>query len=454
LCFDQEGAKAVGGLIAPADYDVYFRDIAEGANDYRNEFKKVPGEHTLDIIENLIEKRPKSKDIYRHLWESIQTTRTGINREYVVKQAAAFARRQRVKRGIQQGVEILQQNTDESIDRAEMVLRDAFKLKDNFFDPGVTLTDYNHSLSFLDESEDETIPWGVREFDAVGICPQRKATFLIMALTNKGKTWGAIHCGKTAIRHRKRVCHITNEMSERRIAQRYIQAIFSISRREAEFVNRLLKKDDMGKFVECKEIEVKNRRHLQQANIRPYLIKKLKQLRQRTPPLVIKQFPTGSLTMDGLRRYLDSLEALSKFIPDELIIDSPDLMSHDMKHLRESSIILHREIRGLCMERNMAGVATTQAHRAAHNVRVLDVHNVGEDWSKMQTADIGITYNQTGSEEKMNLARLFAARVRDEQKHMMIMISQQYGLGQFCLDSAKMSESYWDEVEGEDESED
>ena len=52
------------------------------------------------------------------------------------------------------------------------------------------------------------------------------------------------------------------------------------------------------------------------------------------------------------------------------------------------------------------------------------------------TVDTLITYNQTESELKIKCARLWLDKARDADKqNQLFLITQNYNLGQFCLDS-------------------
>ena len=73
--------------------------------------------------------------------------------------------------------------------------------------------------------------------------------------------------------------------------------------------------------------------------------------------------------------------------------------------------------------------------------------DVAEDWSKVQTADNIIVYNQTDAEKSVGCARLFVAKARNEEDGFSILINQQYKTGQFCLQSAIMRSKYDDMLE-------
>jgi len=58
-----------------------------------------------------------------------------------------------------------------------------------------------------------------------------------------------------------------------------------------------------------------------------------------------------------------------------------------------------------------------------------------------------LTYSQTPAEKSLNLARLFVEKARNEESKMQVLITQAYGVGQFCLDSAPIHSDYWDFME-------
>ena len=150
--------------------------------------------------------------------------------------------------------------------------------------------------------------------------------------------------------------------------------------------------------------------------------------------------------MRQLEAYLDNLEATERFIPDLLLIDYPDLMKVDKDNVRGSLDEIYKEIRGLLIKRNIAGAVVSQSHRAAAKAKVVGADNVAEAYSKIAHADTIVTYTQTPAERKLGLARLHVAGGRNDQDKITIVISQQYGMGGFALDSTLMRGSYWENI--------
>lgn len=459
LCFDDSprGAKMVRAIIPATTYDVYFKDIAAAAIKYIDKYEKAPGEHTLDLIDTLKSRQPDLAKIYDRLYKSILTTKDGVNVEYVLNQARLFSRKQSLKAGIAQALNVLEaSDTEEGLNEAESFLEKARKTNIDLFNPGILLTDAPRSLAFLDQ-EQEAFSIGIKEIDEAMLGPARKQLFLWQALYGKGKTWAMCHSVKHLIRQRKRVAWVSLEMSEEKVAQRFMMSLFSCSKRNLPFHRMKFVTDDMGRFIDMKQLTIKERPSFQQKDIRGWLGKQLDLLKTHSAPLYIRQFPTGSLSVKEMEGWLDGLEGACGFIPDAVVVDYPELMDIDPKHQIEASAKLMADLRGVGIKRNCAMIGAAQGNRTAEAAKkgVQGGQHVAGSFAKYATADTVVTYNQTDSEHELGLGRLFVAKGREEKDRFTILISQAYGIGQFCLDSALMGSSrdYWSHIDEEGEAE-
>lgn len=260
-------------------------------------------------------------------------------------------------------------------------------------------------------------------------------------------SWALGQLAKAALMHRLKVLHITLEMSESRAAQRYFQALFAISKRKEVISTTRFQKDALGRISGFDELKITPKYSLDDPNIR----KKLEGLINRASTrlldnILIKEFPTGQLTVSQLTAYLDNLESTEKFVPDLLIVDYPDLMKLDRDNFRLALDDTFKGLRGLAVSRNIALAAVSQSHRGAAKAKKVDIDNVAEAYSKIAHSDTVITYTQTPQEQKLGLARLFVAAGRNDQDKMTIVISQAYATGQFVVDSTIMKGVYWENL--------
>jgi hypothetical protein len=247
-------------------------------------------------------------------------------------------------------------------------------------------------------------------------------------------TWWLIQVGKSGIQFRHKVLHITLELSEEKTAKRYIQSLFGLTANEAQQVkSTLFVRDPVSQAVRFDVINFeRNSVYAERKDIQNKL------LWMGRSELLIKEFPTGTLSTEHLMLYLDSLKRERGFVPDLIVLDYAELMKIDAQLLRIDTGRLYKELRGISGA-GYALVSASQGNKESANAKVVDSTNVAEDWSKVGTADMVITYSQTIEEYRLGLARIFTPKARDAGDRFMTLISQSYPIGQFCLDSVPMN---------------
>jgi hypothetical protein len=286
-----------------------------------------------------------------------------------------------------------------------------------------------------DQLDEDYFTSGIQVMDDYDIRPERKTISFLIGPKGIGKTWWLTNVGKGGIQHHHDVLHITLEVSQEIMAQRYLQSIFALTKREAKEVQLTTFKEIEGgiDFVVKKvarESVITSKKKLQR------LLPSLKSWGR----LHIKEFPPGILTLEQLHMYLDLLEKQDKFIPDMIIIDYPDLMYINPERLRIDTGAVYKNLRGLGVTRNAAVVAVSQGNRDSETAKVVRGYHAAEDWSKLGTADNVYTISRTKEEKLIGLARIFAEKGRNaERDQFMVLISQSYLTGQFCIDSVMMN---------------
>jgi len=429
--------------------------IAPRIYDFIDRYKKPPKDHIADLMADKLEnkKNPREKSLYEDILLSIKELwASGLNEEYAISQLELTIRRQSMRAMAVDLAKLLQKDTDESLDEAEKLLTTAKAQTASVFNPGLRLSDKDRVLDFL-EQQDACFPTGIPDLDKRGFGPTRKELWLYIAAAKRGKTWMLIQLAKMAMLHRLKVCHVSLEMSEPRMAQRYFQALFAMSKRKEKFTVNTFAKDQLGRFTGFDEKEVTPSITMDDPNIRKKLERRISRFGPRMLDNVfVKQFPGGSLTVRGLIGYLDNLESNERFIPDLLIVDYPDLMKIDKNNPRFSIDEIYKELRGLAVERNMALAIVSQGNRSSETAKTVRNDHVAEAWSKIAHADCVITYNQSKSEHKMKLARLIISAGRNDEDKLSIVVSQNYAMGTFVNDSVLMTGDYWRNLpEGDEE---
>jgi hypothetical protein len=170
---------------------------------------------------------------------------------------------------------------------------------------------------------------------------------------------------------------------------------------------------------------------------------------QRRGQLLVKHFPTGTLTLGMLVAYLDSLDKTQGFKPDILLLDYLALMNIDTRDLRVAMGKLARDLRGLAAIRQFAFMTVVQAHRRALTAGLVTAGAVAEDWSIVHTADTFLTFSQTPHEHKQGIARILIDKARNAQDKWIALVTQSYARGQFHLDSSYFGAALREQLENE-----
>ena len=440
LCFNSEFCKLIRSIISPNLFEsAVYRDVASHAIDFVDQYGEPIAEHLPDSLENILNGVDKKKaQSYQRLLDNLFLAKDSVNVKYTISKIHDFVRQQNLKGAVVKAVEAIETG---DLNLAEVELNKGLRSQVNVFEQGTNMADSKDALDFLDDL-DEGIRTGIVELDKRDIIPRAGEMLLIIAPMKKGKSWGLMHLGKMAILQRKTVVHITLEMSEKRVKQRYIQSFFSITKREATIKIPVFKTDALGRLTSIEYDEI-TRPTFNDPNIRKTLTAKVKKEFTKRSPLVIKQFPTSSLTINELDAYLDSLERFHKIVPDMLVVDYPDLMKIDSGNLRIDTGTIFKQLRGMAIRRNFALVTATQANAEGMKAKLVTDSMVAEDKSKIATADIVLTYSQTLEEKALGLARIFVSNARNDADKFQVLISQAYAAGQFCLNSTIMLQDYW-----------
>lgn len=444
---DREGQIA-SGLLSSDYFDSVYSGIVDKVLKYRKVYNKAPGpSHIDDIFDDVLsDKEHADYSFYRGVVQSVLANGDSLNPGYVLSRVSEFVRGQQLKQAVLSAADRYSFGGEGLVPDIEKILIDAIKIQVHSLDSGIFLNDRSRSLNFLNQQA-QAYSLGIPELDRkdVGLTPKELMVFI--APKGSGKSWFCIHVAKLALLQRANVVHITLEMSEDRAVQRYYQSLFAVSKRDEQIEQYLFQLDELERIC---GFEKKTRKPLltfAQPNIISVLSKKIGDWGTRFGRIVVKQFPTKSLTVPQLRAYLDMLEVSHKFVPHILIVDYPDLMWTDPNNQRISIGRVFEELRGLAVERNLAVLAPTQANRAGiESGKVTGVH-VAEDISKLNTADQVLTYSQTKLEKEKGLARIYVEKSRNDEDKFTVIISQHYGTGQFALSSARMHSNYFDQLD-------
>jgi hypothetical protein len=448
LVFDGKWGAAISTQVTPELFDGPYQEIAGRVLDYRRKYSKPPGRvHLDDMFGKALQDGDRRAPRLRRILFSLAEMSEGLNAEYIASRTNEYVREMQLKQAIYAASDRWQQGGESRITDLESIFNEALRARQDTMDAGLFMNDPERSLNFLTKSSSSLYPLGIPELDRHGIGPTAKEMLLYIAAKNTGKTWFCVHCGKQGLIHGQRVLHITLEVREEETAARYHQSLWSGARRGGRYDLTVFEFDQLGRLSGLKlNKQKKPRMDFSHPDAAKDLRAKMKPWGIRLGRIVIKEFPTASLTMSQLINYIDYLELVHKFIPTVLIVDYPDLMDVKTSEFRLGLRRIYEQLRGLGVQRNMAVIAPTQGNRQSLDAKTVSASMIAEDKSKLDTADTVLIYSQTQAEYRLGLARLYLQYARTAPRDIMTLITQSYHTGQFALQSALMQSVYWDRV--------
>lgn len=397
-----------------------------------DDFKTCPGVHSLDIAEQL-ELKPDQEGNLLGMIEICQLKYKKSTVEHVMNMVYNFHREATLRNSIEEAYDIITTKSyeDDYLAKAENILNEATKSQQSLIKKPKTMIDRLNERLVTDESDesDDYFKLGIEPLDSRGIWPSRKQLFLFMAPAKKGKSWFLIHAGKRALYRNFKVCHITLEMSENVVLDRYLMAIHGFSKRPSNRIIGDFIDNDVNTFLRPTYRLFNDKSHL--TEVRDMMNSSAKFLDDN---LHVAEFPTGTLTVRELKAYVATIEKLKRINFDVIIVDYANIMKiNNFQHHRLEIGGIYKDLRGFVMEQNKILITATQSNRSAGSSTRTEDSNISDDWSAVATCDNLITYSQTAAEKNINMARLFMADGRNEQDGFEFAISQDYSCGQFAM---------------------
>jgi replicative DNA helicase len=203
---------------------------------------------------------------------------------------------------------------------------------------------------------------------------------VVVANTGVGKSHFLTAMGSAALRIGKNVVHYTFELTETAVGIRYDSNLCEIPSNEVQ---------------DSKEEVLKKYKDMELGR------------------LIIKEYPTGTATVNTLRNHLEKL-AMKGFVPHLILIDYADIMrsSREYDALRLELKLIYEELRNLAMERSVPIWTASQANRESANSDVVGLENMSEAYGKAMVADVVLSLSRKANEKATGSGRLFVAKNR------------------------------------------
>ncbi len=130
--------------------------------------------------------------------------------------------------------------------------------------------------------------------------------------------------------------------------------------------------------------------------------------------LIIKEFPTGSASINTIKSHLKVLER-EGIVPDVLLIDYADIMKavSSFSEKRFALTSIYEGLRGMAMEMNIPIWTASQAGRTAINKDKFSLDTISESLGKAQTADIILGIGRPDEDKAAKKATMMVLKNRN-----------------------------------------
>ena len=234
----------------------------------------------------------------------------------------------------------------------------------------------------------ERFPFDVEELNRLtngGI--SRKTLNVILAPTNVGKSLMLCHLAAMYMRQGRKVLYITLEMSDQTTAQRVT----------ANMLDR-----SMNSLASMAPEEFSS---------------KIRALRNTfTGELVIREYPTLSVTATTFRSLLSDLKRTRKFVPDVVIVDylnlcgAASLRKSSKSDLYQTVGTIAAELRGFATEQNVVLWTATQTNRSGFKSAELELEHTSESYAVNSNADLILGLSQDENIPNARIIKLLKNR--------------------------------------------
>jgi replicative DNA helicase len=327
--------------------------IVQTILDYQKEYKASP---TLEVMKVKMEKVDHDvlkEQIVAHLKDAWKFTES-TDLEYIKDQALDFCKNQEIKKAILGSVELLKNGDYEGI---KVTVDNALKAgadKDIGHDYMTSIEErYTDAVRHV-----QPTPWEViNELTDGGL--GKGELGVMVAPAGIGKSWALMNIGADAVKKGKKVLHYTLELNEAYVGLRYDSVITGIANQ----------------------------------NLKHYQEDIKEQLSKLEGELIIKHYPTKTVSVMGIRGHVEKCIMQGKK-PDVIIVDYADLLRGHGQEKRHELEGIYEDLRGMAGEYEIPVWTASQANRSALEEDVIDASKVSESYGKVMVADFVLSLSR------------------------------------------------------------
>ncbi len=381
LLTDHTWAAQMSEVMQPNYFDLkYLAYLSDKYFKYNGKYRSFP---TLSLLISIIKdelREPSNAVLKEQIVEYLGRMRHSPDMgdiAYVKDKALDFCRKQALREALEKSVELI---SGDKYDAVVDLMRKAVSVglptsvgHDFFEDAEARFVKINRAAcpTGIDQLDEKTVLNGGLGRGELGV---------IAANTGVGKSHMLVSLGANALKRGKNVVHYTFELTETAVGIRYDSHLTEIPSNEIQDS----KQEVMDKY---KDMELGK--------------------------LIIKEYPTGTATVNTLRNHLEKL-SLRGFVPNMILIDYADIMrsSREYDALRLELKLIYEELRNLAMEKNIPIWTASQANRDSSNSDIVGLENMSESYGKAMVADVVLSLSRKPAEKATGMGRLFVAKNR------------------------------------------
>ena len=354
LLTDRMFMQQISDILLPTYFESEANNwIVDNILEYNKEYKTSPTLEVMKVKIEAVEHDVLKQQIVDHLKDAWKFTEA-TDLQFIKEQALDFCKNQEIKKAILSSVDLLKNGRYDDI---KAKIDDALKAggdKDIGHDY-MTSIEERYTDAVRDTKE---TPWEVlNELTDGGLGKGELAVFVAPA--GIGKSWGLINIGANAVKKGMTVLHYTLELNEAYVGLRYDSVITGIANQ----------------------------------NLKHYQSQVKDELEKLDGELIIKHYPTKSVSVMGIRSHIEKCIMQDKK-PDVVIVDYADLLRGHGQEKRHELEGIYEDLRGMAGEYEIPVWTASQANRSALEEDVIDASKIAESYGKVMVADFVISLSR------------------------------------------------------------
>lgn len=382
-------------------------DLCRIIFDYHEKYGTSP---TLDaLVEETVQMCEKTKSKQKLEDEYLDTIEQMAEMEfhdieYIKDKILSFGKRQALVDAVLESAEILEKKPDTQYNQIAELVKDAMMVGEDVSDLGLDVYDNieERFLGYLnDDDVIERIPTGMEMLDTcLGGGLGRTEMGVVVAPPGRGKTTTLVSIGGAAIENGYNVLHVSLENNDKQILRNYDLRLL---KKDMDYI-----RDNVDKSIAA------------MFNIKRY----------RHGKVIVKKYPTKSVTVTTIRNLLDQLKMVKGFIPDVLIVDYGAILKPSINYSEKRTSIegIYEDLRAIADDYNLALWTAAQGNRGALSKKIVTMADLAECFAIGNTCDVMPCLCQSEKEKQKGEIRMFLAKVRDSADGLVLKGRILYGI--------------------------